>query len=208
MKIFGVGLSKTGTTSLTRALDVLGYKTIHNPSYMIELKDGVLTLDFNEVNLYDALTDIQIARFYKDLDEKFPGSKFILTTRAIDRWLESCRNHFNIHAKRAEKVRALDRAMYGSDVFDINGFRQAYYKHCEDVVNYFADRKSDLLVMDVSDENKWEKLCGFLDIPVPDEEYPTKNKSMQIPIPVKNFFRRSPFVWGLVKSVRRMREKK
>jgi hypothetical protein len=31
-KYFGIGLSKTGTTSLTEALNILGFNIIHNPT--------------------------------------------------------------------------------------------------------------------------------------------------------------------------------
>lgn len=31
MKVFGIGLSRTGTYSLSKALDVLGFYTIHYP---------------------------------------------------------------------------------------------------------------------------------------------------------------------------------
>ena len=38
---------------------------------------------------YQALTDIPVAPYYPQLDEIFPGSKFILTTRPTEAWLLS-----------------------------------------------------------------------------------------------------------------------
>ncbi len=32
LKIFGLGLSKTGTSSLCEALRILGYRAVHNPT--------------------------------------------------------------------------------------------------------------------------------------------------------------------------------
>lgn len=88
-KVFGVGLSKTATTSLTFALEILGFCTKHYPSlryyphWLRGIKKHVLEED-------QAFSDITIIPFYKELDRKYPGSKFILTARDLDDWLESC----------------------------------------------------------------------------------------------------------------------
>jgi hypothetical protein len=65
-KVFGIGLSKTGTTSLSAALAILGYRSKHFP------KDE----DFAR---YDAFSDITVAMKFKTLDRFFPGSQFIYT---------------------------------------------------------------------------------------------------------------------------------
>ena len=204
MKVFGIGLSKTGTTSLKDALDLLGYKAIHNPSYMLSFEDGVLSLDYEKVKQYDALTDIQIARFYRELDVMFPGSKFILTTRELNGWLESCKNHFNEHRNTAPNVQALDIEMYGTDLFDIDKFKQAYSRHYNETIDYFSGRDGDFLMLDISEDNKWMKLCGFLDIPIPDESYPVRNKAIPIPIAIKNIFRRSIVGRKAIKTIKKM----
>ena len=62
-KIFGIGLGKTGTTSLARALNILGYKTNHYPN-----PDKMLKRDFEELLMtYDALSDNPVAAVYKDI---------------------------------------------------------------------------------------------------------------------------------------------
>jgi hypothetical protein len=172
------------------ALEALGYKAIHNPSYLLSLEDGVLSLDYEEIKQYDALTDIQIARFYKQLDVMFPSSKFILTTRELNSWLESCKNHFNEHRTTAPHVQALDIEMYGADLFEAEKFTQAYSRHHNEVIDYFSERSDDLLILDVSEKNKWVKLCDFLNKPIPDAPYPVRNKALPIPIVLKNIFRK------------------
>ena len=45
LKIFGLGLSKTGTSSLCEALRILGYRAVHNPTdddSMVSLLSGNL----------------------------------------------------------------------------------------------------------------------------------------------------------------------
>ena len=75
-RCWGIGLSRTGTTSFCEALRLLGYKNVvHNPEYA-ELKD------------LNGGSDLGVIVFYKYLDYKFPGSKFVLTLRDdLESWL-------------------------------------------------------------------------------------------------------------------------
>jgi len=79
MKIFGIGLPKTGTTSLTIALEMLGYTSRHSPMECFTLHHGELSVNQKKIDKYDALTDLPIPHFYPELDICFPNSKFILT---------------------------------------------------------------------------------------------------------------------------------
>ena len=95
-KIFGIGLSRTGTLSLTNALSILGIKTKHFPDDKItqsELRTGQYKLSI--LNNYQALADIPISPYYAEFDRLFPGITFILTTRSIDSWLKSIKHHFD-----------------------------------------------------------------------------------------------------------------
>src|SRR5690348_16204945 len=81
MKIIGVGLSKTGTTSLAGALQILGFSCIHScESYMLETAS--------------AMVDGPAAARFPQLDVLYPGSKFILTVRDKQEWLQSCAAHW------------------------------------------------------------------------------------------------------------------
>jgi hypothetical protein len=76
-----------------------------------------------------------------------------------------------------EGTRAYELRMraFGSAVFDRQVMKNAYVDHNNDVVNFFINRTGDLLVLDVSDDDKWLKLCGFLGCVEPDLEYPKAN---------------------------------
>ena len=80
-KVFGIGLSRTGTISLAIALGMLGYDSIH--------AEGM-----HHIRLFQACTDTPVAARYRRLDKLYPNSCFILTVRGVDGWLESCREHF------------------------------------------------------------------------------------------------------------------
>ena len=207
-KIFGIGLSKTGTTSLTKALEILGYKSIHHPQNWLKINDGKLDFDYKQIEKYDTFTDIEIARFYKELDNRYPHSKFILTTRNIDSWLKSCKNHLHPYNQYNDSLNLLLEEIYGSNIYSSDEeFTQAYLRHYDDVINYFKDRPQDLLILDVNVENKWEKICTFLEQPLPKEAYPVANKASSLDPRFKNILRKNPVTSKLIKMVKRKQKK-
>lgn len=176
-KIFGIGLSKTGTTSLGAALQVLGYKTKDFPSIRY-IPHALLYIKDHNLNNYDAFTDIPVIPFYKKLDKKYPGSKFIYTTREKESWLRSCQRYPRFHIplyRLPFKIIKLRQTIYKTYRFDYEKFDQAYDRHHQDVLNYFKLRPQDLLVLDINEENKWGKICQFLNHPVPDRKFPFRN---------------------------------
>lgn len=177
MKIFGIGLSKTGTTSLAAALEILGYRTRDYPGLTSYVPGDLSSIDPQVLAQNEALTDTPIPSFYRELDARFPGSKFILTVREMDGWLLSCKKQFN--AKLAEKQNEahnrLFMDLYGTTVFDEALFRRGYQRFVEGVHRHFKVRPQDLLVLDVAGGDGWEALCVFLGKPVPEIPFPKAN---------------------------------
>jgi hypothetical protein len=176
-KIFGIGLSKTGTSSLAQALQRLGYKTKDCMGTSRYVPGDLSSIDMDTVLAHDALTDTPIPSFYKELDARFPGSKFILTVRDRAGWLQSCRKQFNERSAAAqnEAHRLLFEDLYGTNVFDEEGFSRGYERFVAGVHEYFKDRPGDLLVLDVTAGEGWETLCPFLGRPAPDIAFPKAN---------------------------------
>lgn len=192
-KIFGVGLSRTGTLSLAVALTRLGFETRHfpdDPTTQRELKAGYYRLSL--LSGVDALLDIPVAPFYAQLDRAFPGSRFILSTRDTDAWLKSVENHFRMFVDHRRN--AFDdfvfAAVYGSLEFSPERFAWVKERHEANVRSYFADRPRDLLVIDVSDGNGWNPLCDFLGLAAPDEPFPHVNEALVRADTLANRFRR------------------
>ena len=50
-----------------------------------------------------------------------------------------------------------------------------YNGHNQDVVNHFADRTNDLLVVDFTQGAGWEVLCAFLGVDIPAMPFPHAN---------------------------------
>lgn len=164
-KVFGLGLSRTGTTSLTVALLELGYDARHYPKPINLL---------GEAKKHDALTDIPVILAYREFDQLYPDAKFILTVRDLEFWLDSCRRHWGSKKHRKDNAVALlvRRAVFGTEFFDRKLFIQAYQIHYNQVVNYFKDRPDKLLIMDICAGDGYEVLCPFLDLKVPDKAFP------------------------------------
>jgi hypothetical protein len=183
-KVFGIGLSRTGTLSLTNALTALGIETRHYPNDPVTQKE--LRAGRYELSVLDevqALTDIPIAPFYAQLDRAFPDSRFILTTRDTESWLVSMEHHFRMYVehRRDEFDDFVLACVYGCLHFSAERFRDVKELHEANIRRHFADRPEDLLVLDLGQANGWEPLCDFLDYPVPDEPYPHKNRALKRP---------------------------
>ena len=179
-KVFGIGLSKTGTTSLARALETLGYRTRDYLGVTSYIAGDLSSIDLQEIDENDAFTDTPIPRFYKQLDKHYPHSKFILTTRDMEGWLKSCKKQFTerMVAMQNDATTQLHTDLYDCFAFDPEKYANGYTRHLNGVLNYFKDRPDDLLVVDIcGGQQNWLKLSEFLVQPVPDVPFPVTNVS-------------------------------
>ena len=187
-RIFGIGMHKTATTSLHKALRILGYdSSVHWPSahWARAIWDEMMAKGRSKtLECHYAACDMPITILYKELDVVYPGSKFILTIRDEARWLDSVRGHWNPDVNPFRKQwdtdpfsHALHKLVYGRRDFDADTMIARYRKHNADVMEYFKDRPSDLLIIDVEAGHGWQELCNFLGRQVPAEPYPMANKA-------------------------------
>ena len=177
-KVFCIGFQKTGTTSLFAALTSLGYKTAAVvgrdwPAERLAAEGAELCI--RTMREYDAAEDMPWPLFFRELDEAFPGARFILTVRDAERWFSSIEGHFGANP---DEMQAL---IYGRDAAAPAGnkarYQGVYARHERDVRAHFADRPNDLLVMDLERGDGWPELCGFLGAPMPAVEFPIRNRS-------------------------------
>jgi hypothetical protein len=175
-KVFGIGLMKTGTVSLHEALSLLGYNGVHNAGLKTmnlvqqAIDEGKPMLTYLDPSL-DAFTDIfGITYCFFLADVQYPGSRFILTVRDLDDWLDSRRRH----VEKDQQMRGADHPAVMK--VDLDGWKTEYTRHESVVRAYFADRPTDLLVLDITAGQGWEPLCEFLGHPVPEAPFPWKNR--------------------------------
>jgi len=172
-KIFGLGFHKTGTKTLKYTLEALGYNVCGPRQDLLDtIKQKKYRAVFKVVKDYDAFQDSPWPFLYKTLDKKFPDSKFILTIRNEDKWIKSIVNHFDIESNDMRKW------IYGIGypLGNEEHYIKVYKKHIADVMEYFKSRPKDLLVIDLTDGEGWERICPFLEKQYPEEDFPHVNK--------------------------------
>ncbi|PLX22582.1 MAG: hypothetical protein C0599_06025 [Salinivirgaceae bacterium] len=172
-KVIGVGFHKTGTSTLDTVLKHLGYKVLGAKT---ELAENLLNNDLDSVlkmtKKYDAYQDNPWPLLYKEFDKLYPNSKFILTLRDSEKWIKSLVNHFGEnHTEMRKWIYGVGHPKGNEEIY-----LARYKKHNEEVMEYFKDRKEDLLVVNWENGDEWEPICNFLGIPVPNEPFPHANK--------------------------------
>jgi hypothetical protein len=88
-KVFVIGLSRTGTSSVHDALGILGYRSLH----WLNHHTGAFP-DELDYDLFDAFGDINITANFESLHGKYPAARFIWTQRPVDSWIHSVSAHY------------------------------------------------------------------------------------------------------------------
>lgn len=202
-KIFCIGLNKTGTTSLNKVMQDLGYVS-GNQHKAEKLLYAWAARDFKKIINY-----CYSAQFFQDipfslpytyigLDQAFPGSKFILTIRdSPDEWYNSL---IAFHAKlwgknsRIPTKEDLKNSYYGKkgwpweanrlifdtpemDLYNKEYLTEFYIQHNKNITEYFRHRPGDLLILNVAEKQAFTKLCDFLGEENMEKEFPWENKT-------------------------------
>jgi hypothetical protein len=139
---------------------------IPEPVTLAKIQDVALPL----VPYYSAFQDNPWPLLFDELDRRWPGSRFVLTTRDPERWYRSAARFHN-----GRQNPMLD-FIYGQRDFEIADNKELclrrFNAHNKKVQEYFKDRPDDLLCWDLEAEPNWDKLCAFLDVPVPSRDFP------------------------------------
>ena len=176
-KVFGIGLNKTGTSTLGACLTTLGYRH-RSYSFRQVQRLRMQQMDALLANYADAdsFDDWPTPWLYQQLDAAFPGSLFILTRRrSTERWLDSISDHA-LRTRWWEGM-LVRSTFYGCPYPQINAqlYRRTYEHHNAAVRDHFRGRPEQLLELCWDDEGDWATLCGFLGIPVPATPLPHVN---------------------------------
>lgn len=174
--VIGVGFQKTGTSSLREALKILGYRVKDNTGRaLLPILKGDYAKVLKLLQGYDAVEDTPWYMIYKELDELIPNSKFILTIREEASWYLSVKRHIgDLRSANHEWIYGRGKGLPKEDK---ENTIQVYNKHNQEVIAYFKDRPNDLIVVDFTKGDKWEKICHFLGKDIPAAPFPHYNKS-------------------------------
>ena len=185
-KVFCIGFQKTGTTSLGRALEILGYDVcgpigVTNPN----INKKALIWALERVPKYDAFQDNPWPLLYRELDFLYPGSKFILTTRDARSWMRSMYLYFGSYEAAAE---VWIYGGIGTPIKNRSKFVKRFKQHNKAVKYHFKDRQHDFLELNFKKGHGWQELCTFLGEDIPNVAFPTSNKSGNIETEVQRHF--------------------
>jgi hypothetical protein len=173
-KVFGIGVFKTGLTSLGRALELLGYRIALEEWYHGKIVDdpwavrsAVSAEDLATIvaraHEYDAHVDYPWMFRFREMDAIFPDAHFIHTVREPENVARSHQNHRRANGTREEDIPSKERII------------GRYLDHGELVLQHFRGRQN-LLVMNIEAGAGWETICGFLDKPIPAAPFPWANR--------------------------------
>jgi hypothetical protein len=164
-----VGFHRTGTSSLRVALERLGYRVCGSVATdEPDVAERIHRIAFDLLDRYDAFEDNPWPVLFRELDERCPGSRFILTIRPSDAWVRSVSQFFGT------KSTPMREWIYGagSPVGNESRYRERFERHNEDVLSHFRHRPDDLLVLRITEGEGWSELCGFLGHPIVREPFP------------------------------------
>ncbi|NGO50776.1 sulfotransferase family protein [Allomesorhizobium camelthorni] len=178
-KIFGIGWAKTGTTTLGHCFRTLGF---NHQSQDLSLVDGIPKDDLSRIMALaqqkETFEDWPWIILYKELDEAFPNSRFVLTVRDTEKWVRSYTNMLANKGTASESTNRIRQILYGLPFPDVTEAQliERCQRHNQEVQLYFRDRPEDLLIVDWERGDGWKELCDFLGREVPREPFPHANK--------------------------------
>ena len=181
-------MGRTGTASLKVALEELGIgrcyhmsEVLKHPEYIpdwINAANG--NADWDKIfNDYGATVDNPGCGFWKELADYYPEAKVILTLRDAEKWFESTNE--TIHS--AEFSAFIKNSPWGEmaqkTVYDTMDNRM---QDKEFMVSFFNDRSKKIIntiapnrILVYQVKEGWGPLCEFLDVPIPDMDFPRIN---------------------------------
>ena len=201
MKIICVGIGKTGTTSISKALRHLGYtvfdweeKVFDFQDHWVDVFQNGAQLDVKRVYQHaDAVVDAPGNFFWEEILEAYPDSKVILSEREEDSWLKSLVNQLQVfEAVISRRFLAVLSPTSRKQIFILYShltailgsadpksacvLRKRYRMHNHRVKSLVPPEK--LLVYNV--KQGWKPLCDFLGCEVPTVAFPHENVKGEI----------------------------
>lgn len=177
-KIFGIGLSRTGTTTFNEVMSELGLLSRSEPS---ELGLALFELDrFDDIcdiiDKYDCLCDMPYPLLYEKLFARHPDSLFVLTTSSSeDEWLESLRA-MNLRNGPAEAF----RIAYGcSEVANNENHLLSFYRTHNDAARRFFKDSNRFVEICWEQGNGLRRLASLLRVDAAGIRVPVANASTE-----------------------------
>ena len=199
MKVICAGFMKTGTKSITKALQHLGFTVFDWEEQTFDFLDHWVDVFQNGVKpdvkrVYqnaDVCVDLPGYFFFEEILEAFPDCKVILSVREEDSWIESLvrqldslyalRSKISMLSPTARKMEYFFDSFLNAAIGSFNTkstyvIRKRYRIHNHRVKSIVPADK--LLVYNVKEG--WKPLCDFLECEVPAIAFPHENIKAEI----------------------------
>jgi hypothetical protein len=189
-KIFGIGLNKTGTKTLKISLETL-FSSRHvscRRDLLIDFREGRLDRIFSVSDQNESFEDWPWPLLYREMFQRYgSNARFILTRReSSEKWLSSIKRH-SLRTNPYNHCRLL---AYGySYPYGFESEHVAVYeRHNQDVLEFFARHGVSNLLCELcwEDGDGWQKLCSFLNCPVPNLPFPRVADNQSSPFENQN----------------------
>jgi hypothetical protein len=187
LKIIGSGLGRTGTKSLHAALNMLGFGRCHHmvevfahpESVPLWVAAGKGKPDWDAIFAgYQAMVDYPGAHYWRELAEYYPDAKVLHSVRDPDEWFDSTQATIfspDSPGRRTEgpmvEFFASFTGGFNPHLHDRAFMTEHFRQHTENVKRAIAPER--LLVYQMGEG--WDRLCAFLGVPVPDQDFPAQN---------------------------------
>jgi hypothetical protein len=189
LKLIGAGFGRTGTMSLKAALEQLGL----NPCYhMVECfpkgpqhwdlwtQAANGSPDWDAIfDGFEATVDFPACTSYRALAEYYPDAKVVLSVRDPEAWYRSTQEtifskpwiDWLANSEAAPYMSGTINDYFDNRMHDRDHLIARFNEHIDEVKATIAPGR--LLVFEA--KQGWEPLCNFLELPVPDGDFPHIN---------------------------------
>lgn len=196
IQIIGAGFGRTGTLSLKYGLEMLGYsqcyhmmELMNHPQHKelwIQAHNGC-AIDWHSLyEGYQATVDWPSCNLWRTLMQEYPEAKVILSIRDPDKWYDSIMatiyksSRMSLESDNPKNQQSGQWAMdiiwgrlFAGRMDDRDHVIDVFTRHNEEVIRTVP--KDRLLVFEAS--QGWPPLCGFLEVDLPDKDYPRVNST-------------------------------
>ncbi len=203
LKVIGAGFGRTGTLSLKLALERLGFDKCYHmmemplvPHHIEEWRAAAAGRNVDWETLfsgYQAAVDWPSCNFWRQQLKAFPDAKVILTRRDAEQWYTSvmhtiwlsseqgrmdlldAEHHGTVESQAQDRIKMVYEVIwdgvFGMRMENKQHVINCFERHNQEVINSVPRGK--LLVIEPGDG--WAPLCEFLEVDVPEKDYPRIN---------------------------------
>lgn len=203
-KVFGIGLNRTGTSTLRLASRSLGFRFGRKHGWLMgQYRAGNFAKIFEFAEDFGVFEDWPWPLMYQELLAHYGDrARYVLTVReSPEKWLNSIKQH----SQRTKAVKSPREAVFGyAYPHGVEDKYMAFYtRHNQEVEAHFAAQGASGLLKKLCWEtgDGWPELCGHLAKVVPDMPFPHANSRLDAPTTAQRTAINQPLISAQLKRL-------